>query len=293
VQGIAEAQLGFRFGPYQMRAILRDPANGTAPAATETTAIGVMPDLRLIIDNVLNVAPDVYVRDFVGDIGTANDPAPNPADFLDWTNFRRFIHDNNNVTWRNFNVVDNVLDTDVDPIPEVKFKALEFVSPGAPRQAVPMQLEIVGKLPPGGRAYLEVPGYYADMLQERGIRAHTLKGGQRSLVPIKQFGQMRLPQVLYAAKIRNRMRLLVHIPESQRHAAYNVAVRQFSEDEEVGRVTWRLQPKARTSKEEKGFRIYKDKAGEYLWRLLADKATICDLRREPGTRSLPKVYSNP
>ncbi|MBK9735343.1 MAG: S8 family serine peptidase [Saprospiraceae bacterium] len=69
VQGIAEASLGFRFSPRQMRAILRDPANGTPRAATETTRINVMPNLRLIIDNVLGIVPDIYIRDFVGDVG--------------------------------------------------------------------------------------------------------------------------------------------------------------------------------------------------------------------------------
>ena len=63
------------------------------------------------------------------------------------SDFQRFIRDNNNVTWRNFNVVDNLPDTEVDPLPNLKLKALDFLSPGAPRQAVPMQLEIVGKLP--------------------------------------------------------------------------------------------------------------------------------------------------
>jgi len=29
----------------------------------------MMPDLKKIIENVLNVAPDVYLGDFVGDMG--------------------------------------------------------------------------------------------------------------------------------------------------------------------------------------------------------------------------------
>ena len=401
VQGLAEEQLGFRFGPYQMRAILRDPANGTRPDTAETTAIGVMPDLRLIIDNVLNVAPDVYIRDFVGDtgephsgsisaspdiilrpdpvadpelafgvgsgtensntlgyeaeagqdnylytrvlnqggndatnvevtlfwsevstlvtpdqwtligsttiptvpageeltvsdaivwsaaevpgtghycivgiIGTANDPAPNPADFLEWANFQRFVRENNNVTWRNFNVVDNAPDTVVDGEPGVKFKALEFVSPGAPRQAAPMQLEVIGKLPKGARAFLEVPGYYGDILKGRGLDTHAFKGADRRLVPIKQFGRMVLPKIVYPAKVRNRMRLLVHLPKDKLRSTYDVAVRQLFDGEEVGRVTWRLQSKPKVSNKKRGFQVYKDKAGEYRWRLLADSKTI-------------------
>lgn len=75
VQGIAQANLGFRFSPRQMRAILRNPVTGTAPSAAETTLINVMPNLRLIIDNQLNISPDVYIRDFVGDIGNPHSGA--------------------------------------------------------------------------------------------------------------------------------------------------------------------------------------------------------------------------
>jgi len=401
VQGMAEAQLGFRFGPYQMRAILRDPANGTAPDPAEITAIGVMPDLSIIIDDVLNISPDVYIRDNVGDtgephtgsisaspdiilrptpvadpqtafgagsgtensstlgyeaesgqdnflyarvlnqggsdatdvevtlywsevsslvtpdmwtligstiiptvpsgevltvsdaivwpaaeipgeghycivgiIGTANDPAPNPADFIDWTNFQRFIRDNNNVTWRNFNVVDYEPDTSIDPAPDMEFQALEFISPGAPGKATPMQLEVIGKLPKGARIFLDVPGYYGDQVKERGLNIHELKKSERRMIPIKQFGRMALPELPYPAKIRNRMRLLVHLPEERLQSPYEIAVRQLFEGKEVGRVTWLLQPKLGGGDKERGFQIYQDKANEYRWRLLADKKTI-------------------
>src|SRR5262249_5686619 len=70
VQGLAEAALGSRFSPRQLRAILSDPATCTAPAPTETTLMGVLPNLRGIIDNnQIAGTPDVYVRDFVGDTG--------------------------------------------------------------------------------------------------------------------------------------------------------------------------------------------------------------------------------
>lgn len=84
VQGLVEAQMGFRLGPRQMRALLRDPANGTAPAATETTAISVMPNLRAIIDsNEVGLTPDVYLRDFVGDAGEPhNGPISSSPDII-------------------------------------------------------------------------------------------------------------------------------------------------------------------------------------------------------------------
>ena len=70
VQGVAEANLGYRFSPHQVRVILSDAVNGTTSNNPSVDRIGVMPDLRVILqNNVLNLAPDVYIRDFVGDLG--------------------------------------------------------------------------------------------------------------------------------------------------------------------------------------------------------------------------------
>ncbi len=371
VQGRAEAQLGFRFSPRQMRVILSDPSTGTPPAVAETTQIGVMPNLRNIYDSVFNSAPDIYIRDFVGDsgephtgsisaspdiilrptsvanpqvafgagsgtendatlgytaeigqdnfiyvrilnqggsaaanveatvfwspvstlvtpdlwtlvgttvltnvpigeqltvsdailwpqseipgeghycfvglIGNAEDPAPGPADFLNWDNFRRFIRENNNVTWRNFNVENNDPDVGDPTVPE-GFKALQFLAPGTPDKARYMALEFNAKLPRGAKAMLEIPMNLYELLNE----CHQLGGvsmdRKRNVVqiPINPHGRMKFGEVLFPAKSRSSLRLLVHIPPEFRKAAYNISARQLWEKEEVGRVTWQLQPK--------------------------------------------------
>lgn len=385
VQGRAEAQLGIRFSPRQLQAILSDPTQPPLPQTgntladpAEATQIGVMPNLRHIYDTVLNAAPDVYIRDFVGDtgephsgaisaspdiilrpaavanpqatfgagsgtennaslgytaeigqdnfiyvrvlnqggspatnveatvfwspvstlitpdlwtlvgttvlpnvpigdqltvsdaivwrqadipgaghycfvglVGTTADPAPGPADFLNWDNFRRFIRENDNVTWRNFNVEDN--DPDVgDPTVPNGFKALKFLVPGAPDKARYMALEVMGKLPEGAKAMLEVPLTFFELLH----KVHQL--GKVSIdrkhavahIPVNPHGRMRFGEVLLPAKSRTALRLLVQIPGERRKDTYQVAVRQIWEREEVGRVTWQLQNKRR-SKEDK------------------------------------------
>jgi hypothetical protein len=377
IQGIADnpiSGLGYRFSPRQLRAILSDPATGTPPAATETTHIGVMPNLRNIIDNVLQTAPDVYIRDFVGDtgdphtgsissspdiillptlvaspqtsfgagsgtensntlgseatpgqpnyiyvrvlnrggttatnvnatvywapvstlltpdlwtkvplagpppsvtipsvpagdvltvssgitwpsgeipasghycfvglIGTEDDPAPDPADFLNWDNYRRFIRENNNVTWRNFNVVNNA------PSPEAgdpeDYVALPFLAPGAPDKARLMRLEVVAKLPEGARVFLELPQYLIDAIQERSpFVKFDEKNGDVAWLPVNPHGRKMLGEAVFPAKSRMKLRLLVHIPKEYRENEYDVFVRQLYEEEEVGRVTWRLVP---------------------------------------------------
>jgi hypothetical protein len=378
VQGIAEAGLGYRFSPRQMRAILSDPATGTAPDPLETTAIGVMPNLRAIIDgDVIGLAPDVYLRDFVGDsgephngaissspdvilrtmpvadpqasfgagsgtensatlgasaeagqdnfiyvrmlnqggapatnveatvywsevatlvtpdlwhlvgsvtvpnvpigelltvsdgitwpaaaipgpghyclvalIGNAQDPPPAPADFLDWDNFRTFIRANNNVTWRNFNVVDNDPDPAADP---EGFVAMPFVFPGAPDRARRFALEIVARLPRGSRLMLEVPEGWLHLLEDQRLQGKPAKGGKAALFALPPAGRYRLGPAAIPAKARIRMRLLADIPEEYRKNAFQVYARQlFDGEEEVGRVTWRLERPARGRRNGRG-----------------------------------------
>jgi serine protease len=76
LQGIAEKQLGQRLSPWQVRAILSNPANGTPLSSNVTNVIGVMPNLKaVLVNNALNLLPDVYLRDFYGDPGLAHDAA--------------------------------------------------------------------------------------------------------------------------------------------------------------------------------------------------------------------------
>jgi serine protease len=366
VQGIAEASLGYRFSAWQMRTLLGDLATGTLSNNPANDRIGVMPDLRAIMNgNVIGVAPDVYIRDFVGDtgdphtgaisaspdvilrpvaepnpqatfgegsgtennntlgfeaeagqdnfvyvrlrnrggsdaanvaatvywappatlltpdlwtlvgevvipnvpsgnvltvsgaiiwpsaeipstghycfvglIGNGADPAPIPADFVDWNNYQNFIRNDNNVTWRNFNVIDNVPDPGADPSGYV---AMAFLAPGAPDKARRMRLEVVARLPKDSRALLEMPLAMYDAMQER-VPAKFDKRRHVALVPVNPHGLRSLGDMLFTAKSRARLRLLVQIPKEYRSMAYEVFVRQMYEDQEVGRVTWRLAP---------------------------------------------------
>jgi hypothetical protein len=368
IQGMVQAQQGFRFGPRQMREIIRDPANGTPAAAGETTTIRQMPNLRAVIDgNVLGLAPDLYLRDFVGDTGlphsgpisaspdiilmpvqinnpqnafgagsgTENDstlgssaltsqdnflyvrvlnqgggaatnatatvfwsevatlvspdmwnlvgsavlpsvptgevltvspgitwaaadipapghycfvgivdhpgdPAPSPGQLLDWTNFTNFIKNNNNVTWRNFNVIDN--DPAVDPTTPRGFVAMPFLAPGAFDRARPMQLEVIARLPNQAKLLWELPLAFLDLLKDRFPHAEIDAKNRVARLPVRPAGRFALPPIQFPAKSRARMRLLAAIPKELRGNRFQVAVRQVWEGQEVGRVTWLLVP---------------------------------------------------
>lgn len=372
LQGIAQAQLGYRFSAGQIRAMLADTARGTCSDTPATDRIGVMPNLREIIDHVLQVAPDVYLRDFVGDtgdphtgaisaspdiilrtstvpnpqaafgegsgtensntlgdeaqagqdnyvyarvrnrggsaaanvkaevfwapvatlltpdlwtpvgslvlptvpagdvltvsgaitwlaasvpstghycfvglVGTAQDPAPAPGDLLDWDNFLRFIREQNNVTWRNFNVVSNASPA----APPPGYAPLQFLITGAPDRARRMGLEVIGRLPEGARLSIELPRQLLEMFH-RQPHTEPMNGNDgRVTLPVNPHGRTQLGVAPIPARSRIRARLLVQIPEPSRAHEYEVHVRQLYEEEEVGRITWRLTPEHRPGSE--------------------------------------------
>jgi hypothetical protein len=367
MQGMNEASLGYRLSPQQLRVILADPTNGTASANPVGDRIGVMPNLHFIADSVLGVTPDVYLRDYVGDVGdshtgaisaspdiivrpvavvdpqaafgelsgtenantlgyeaeagqdnyvyvrvrnrgavaatnvvgtvywsppatlvtpdlwtlvgtttiatvppgdiltcapgitwtsgavpatghycfvgilgTANDPAPTPGDLMNWSNFEKLIRENNNVTWRNFNVVNNVPPSGVSP---PGFIQLPFLIPGAPDRARRFRLELLARLPQRVELVLEAPLHFVELLRD-GL--HVIeRDAKRGLAQLRiaRSGRHSLGQVALPAKYRAQCRLLVRLDEGDRKYPYEVAMRQLYGNLEVGRVTWRLAPR--------------------------------------------------
>ena len=363
VQGIVEAGFGIRLSPPQMRAILTNPATATPSDDPPVDRIGVMPNLRAIVeDGQLNLRPDVYIRDFVGDDGDphagaissspdvilvpttvadpnaaygagsgtensnslgyeatagqdnfvyvralnrggadgtatgadvfwspastlvtpdlwtplgsvvfpniqtgdtltvadpitwaagdipapghycfvailsqAQDPGPTPVDFLDWDNFRAFIRNNNNVTWRNFNVVANA------PPAGAKMIAQPFLMAGAFDRTRKMRLEVNMRLPRGSRAELLVPQHLIEAFQHRHAPfLHFDKKGKALHVPVNPHGRTRFQDFGIPPKARHKLQMLVSIPKAARDRSYLGWASQYEKDEELGRVTWRF-----------------------------------------------------
>jgi hypothetical protein len=70
VQGMKGASVDKTpFNPGTLRAILADPVLGTKSANPASDLIGVMPNLKLIAGSVLKIAPELYIRDTLADIG--------------------------------------------------------------------------------------------------------------------------------------------------------------------------------------------------------------------------------
>jgi serine protease len=180
---------------------------------------------------------------FIALVGNAQDPAPTRAAFLNFDNYYAYIRNNNNVTWRNFDIVaapapsapENVSVNGGDPY------AFDFTAPGATDSDRYFELAVGSRLPPGSRVWLEAP---VSLLGDRLPLVEVDTGRQTARVPIGPHGRTTLPSLAFPAKSRSRCRLQVQVPSEYRRRDYEVYVSQLFEGFEVGRVTWRIVARA-------------------------------------------------
>jgi hypothetical protein len=110
-----------------------------------------------------------------------------------------------------------------------------------------MRLEVLAGLPKGSRLFLLAPDHLVDAFRIPKSTTARLRKDRfdRRLVGLNPHGRTELGRALFSADVRHKLELLVTIPSEVRGNDYDVAVRQLFEDEEVGRVTWRLSSLAR------------------------------------------------
>jgi hypothetical protein len=175
---------------------------------------------------------------FVALVGAAQDPAPNPAAFLSFDNYYAYIRNNNNVTWRNFDVVTapapgpsgNLAAADADSY------VFEFDALGAADAERRFELAVGSRLPSGSRAWLQAPLSLVGQLPFVEMEGER----QTGRVPVAPHGRTTLPSLTFAARSRWPCRLLVEVPRGYRRREHEVYVSQLYEGFEVGRVTWRI-----------------------------------------------------
>jgi serine protease len=168
---------------------------------------------------------------FVGLASNAQDPAPPIPSPFDWNGFTNFIRNHNNVTWRNFNVVDNLAD---DP------SSLPFMVAGAPDKPRLFDLEVLQRLPRGVEVWLEVPlalGRYLARETNVEIKVDTAK--RLALLRLPAVPRLPFSKVMLGENAKFRCRFLVRGTKRVANGG-SVAIRQVFEGLEVGRVTWQF-----------------------------------------------------
>jgi hypothetical protein len=181
---------------------------------------------------------------FVAVVDSPGDPGPTAEDFLDFGRFMDFVRNNNNITWRNFNVIDlSTAGISTAPL------ELPFEAAGAWDRAQWMELQVESQLPGGAELVLDAPlGVFGER-EGHALPVVDRRSGRigMSIVP----GTTSLGRAIFPAGMKWDCRLIVNVPSLViPDAPHDLNVRQlhYSHDEdpvEVGRVTWRFVAGAR------------------------------------------------
>ncbi len=207
--------------------------------------VGVSSAFNVPNGNQLTVAPGILWPSaaipgsghycFVALIGHPLDPAPLAADFLNWTNFNNYIRNNNNATWRNFNVLPAAPAPDADP---KGYAAMPFLMVGAPDKARPFDFAFEARLPEGARLIFEMPLDFYALAQQYFTKVDIDEKQGVARAFINPFSQTFLKSIRLKAKYRGKCRFLVNIPKAYHEKRYAIRLRQFSQGLQVGGITW-------------------------------------------------------
>ena len=175
---------------------------------------------------------------FVCLIGNDRDPAPERVDLVNWDNYERFIRNNNNVAWRNFNTQTRPARPNQDGF---AYFDLSFLLTGAEDRQAVFDVEILPMLPQGAEVLFRAPDYIIDVLTLGTPYKKVDPNDQTATLPIAPFGKHRFSDVLLPAQLRAKCALEVRIPEELlKQNDYSIAIRQLYKDLRVGGITWHL-----------------------------------------------------
>lgn len=182
---------------------------------------------------------------FIAVLDDPQDPAPPLPPSIsqfNWTNFIKYISNQNNVAWRNFNVVDVLA-------APTALAVMDFFITGAPDRNREFRFELLQELPEGAKVWLDVPPAMMAVLRRdafSGVSIDAQSGQARLAVPFVR--NLPLYGVRLGAGARHRCRLLVQGGKGLERGLYRVALRQIYEDVEVGRVTLGLRARAKAGR---------------------------------------------
>lgn len=173
-------------------------------------------------------APGHYC--FVAVLGNTQDPKPNINTISSASDFYTFIRQNNNVTWKNFDVYDLFAGG---------FMQFNFLIQGWPRISYFSDLEIdLGELPQGAQAKLKILKRLTsgaaieslDVTKQTQLYTHYEATSQ----------QAALRNMPLKTSDSTQVTLSITLPEEVPDGVYDIAVLQKIEGREMGRVTRRL-----------------------------------------------------
>ena len=169
---------------------------------------------------------------FIATVTHPNDPEPltwpPPPLTFSWDEFVSYIRNNNNVTWKNFNVV---------ALGEAG-GAMSFAVAGAPDAKRVFDLELLRSPPRGIELEWELPVVLLRELDFDFSKVETK--GTRAKVLVPPMAALRFRDVALVKSAKHRCRFRVRPLSGLEREPVTLAVRQIWRGTEVGRITWRL-----------------------------------------------------
>jgi hypothetical protein len=182
---------------------------------------------------------------FVATVGDAGDPAPTPGTFAAFDEYVAYIQANNNIVWRNFNVVDASGNHPIGRFPG--FLELPFLITGAWDVRHAFELEVAADLPKDSRIEFHAPAWLSRALSPAAADMEEyedadLDRDERRLVrmPLNPHGSQALGKIELEPHARVASKLLVRLPVDHADGNHGMYIRQLHRGREVGRITWRF-----------------------------------------------------
>lgn len=215
------------------------------------TLIGTTAPVNVPSGNVLTVAPELVWPKagipatghycFIAYLDHPQDPAPPVPGPTDWNGFLDLIRNQNNVTWRNFNVVNVAPDPSADPI------VMPFLLTGDPGRARRFDIEIAVHLPSDAKLLLEIDpaavGGFPAAWRERIIREDG-----KAVLEVPRLRGNALCGVQIAGAAAYKCRFVLKPSKGLAAGMHTIAVRQFEQGIQVGGITWALRPKRKAKR---------------------------------------------
>jgi hypothetical protein len=216
---------------WSTASVLPTPGSWHEITTTPVAIPSVNPQEMAVVGPIVWKKGDIPAKGhycFIGLIGSGDDPAPDPATIHTIDDYYNFIRLSNNATWKNFNVVDlfansvSNMQFAIQGWPRVKLSADLMIDLSQLPSAMTVKLKILKRLSSG--AALE----NAKFTKESGSHQEfTLKAGKTVYLR----GMNLKPSDKCQASMD------ITVPAGSPEASYRVAVAEFIDGKEMGRVT--------------------------------------------------------
>ena len=157
---------------------------------------------------------------------------PPPIASTAWDRFLGLIRNNNNIAWRNFNVIDL-------PTAPLQPLALPFAITGDPDHLRAFTIRVDFPPIPVGRAILRVPADLGSQLRHSArVQGHPSSRVQE--LELKSRGGLREQRILIPAGQRYECEIVLEPPFGHVRRRKTIVISQSYKGLEVGRITWEL-----------------------------------------------------